>query len=565
MENEIKLGYEIGTGKVVNVRLGHLIVTGITQLSGKTTTLEALIKRSEQKAIVFKTKIGERSFTQGTEIPPFFRDRSDYEFVKSLIEAYTKEKLFLEKGTLMRLTKGSASLLDIKRRVDEEIAAGKLRGLNLEIYTRLQHYLENLIPQIQYANLSKTLTVYDGINIMNLERFGEEAQSLIIQSVLDEVLKTMRDLIIVLPEAWKFSPQKYNNPCKRALEAFIRQGAASGNYIFVDSQDMAGVDKIPLKQISTWILGYQSEKNEVKHTLDQIPLPAKQKPNPEEIMQLRKGQFYVSTYDKVAKAYVQPAWLDDKTAKDIALGKIDVETVAAPHSLVPLSRAQSNGGQAIAEVRFDDSQIRKELTELRIDFFNKIQELQNMQQKQGEHIFALESKPSPALDTQELVAQVLQKMPTQISKASAPVNIDAIVQEVVKRIPHSEGRAYIVAPLEKLRKDFLEEAKALVLSKVSELQEEQKKILKYIEVQGKTLTISWIIEKCLFKDPTSGGIRTRVAEELKRMAADELIGYDPKHGYSPNLKGMIAKYCSQHDAKPDEIESVYNHVLMEML
>ena len=68
MENEIKLGYEIGTGKVVNVRLGHLIVTGITQLSGKTTTLEALIKRSEQKAIVFKTKIGERSFTQGTLI-----------------------------------------------------------------------------------------------------------------------------------------------------------------------------------------------------------------------------------------------------------------------------------------------------------------------------------------------------------------------------------------------------------------------------------------------------------------------------------------------------------------
>src|SRR3990167_11467635 len=135
----IKLGYEIDSGKEVGIKNSHLIVTGITQLSGKTTTLEALIKRSKLKAIVFKTKIGEKSFTQGIDSPPFFRDRSDYEFVKSLIEAYAKEKLFLEKGTLMQLCKGSSSLIDIKQRVDEKIAGG-VKGLKEEIYTRLQHY-----------------------------------------------------------------------------------------------------------------------------------------------------------------------------------------------------------------------------------------------------------------------------------------------------------------------------------------------------------------------------------------------------------------------------------------
>lgn len=180
MLQQIKLGYEIKTGKEVFIRPSHLIVTGITQLSGKTTTLEALIKRSELKAIVFKTKIGERSFREGTLIPPFFRDRSDYEFVKSLIEAYTKEKLHLEKGTLMRLCRGTSNLVDIKVRIDDELATQRPRGLTLEIYTRLQHYLENLIPQIQYANFSKTLNIQEGINIMNLERFTEEAQSLII-------------------------------------------------------------------------------------------------------------------------------------------------------------------------------------------------------------------------------------------------------------------------------------------------------------------------------------------------------------------------------------------------
>jgi len=44
--NKIKLGYEVGTAEEVSIRLSHLIVTGITELSGKTTTLEALIKRS---------------------------------------------------------------------------------------------------------------------------------------------------------------------------------------------------------------------------------------------------------------------------------------------------------------------------------------------------------------------------------------------------------------------------------------------------------------------------------------------------------------------------------------
>ena len=38
----IKLGYEIKTGKEVGIKPSHLIVTGITQLSGKTTTEKTL-------------------------------------------------------------------------------------------------------------------------------------------------------------------------------------------------------------------------------------------------------------------------------------------------------------------------------------------------------------------------------------------------------------------------------------------------------------------------------------------------------------------------------------------
>lgn len=59
MMKDIKIGYELGTAKQISIKASHLIVTGVTQLSGKTTTLEALIKRSGFKAIVFKTKIGQ--------------------------------------------------------------------------------------------------------------------------------------------------------------------------------------------------------------------------------------------------------------------------------------------------------------------------------------------------------------------------------------------------------------------------------------------------------------------------------------------------------------------------
>ena len=558
----IKLGYEIKTGKEIGISPSHLIVTGITQLSGKTTTLEALIKRSGLKAVIFKTKIGEKSFTEGTEVPPFFRDRSDYEFVKSLIEAYAKEKLFLEKGTLMRLCKGSASLVDIKKRVDDELAEGKLRGLKEEIHTRLQHYLENLIPQIQYANLSSTLDIREGINIMNLERFSEEAQSLIIQSVADEVLKTMKGVILVIPEAWKFLPQKYNNPCKRVVESYIRQGATNNNFVWIDSQDMAGVDKIPLKQISTWILGYQSERNEVKHTLDQISLPKKMKPKEEEIMNLRKGHFFLSCYEGVYNVYVQPSWLSNEDAIKIAKGKLDVDKIEAPDNLTPYSIPIQEREQGKVEIRFDDSKIRKDLVELRQDFFNKIQELQNFEQKLASELYNLKAQ-KVEIDEDDLISKVLQKMPPT-SITSQSLNKDEIIKEILLRIPKSTGSVvYEVAPLEKIKKDFLEEAKQKILADIEGLSKEEKKALKYIESRSADISNSELVLKC-FKLKSGGSANVKISKIAQSLRNIEVV---VKAGVRnrPNLKDKIKFFMSTHEATEQEIEQVYNHILMEML
>jgi hypothetical protein len=555
----IKLGYEVETGQEVNINLSHLIATGITQLSGKTTTEEALIERSGKRAIVFKTKVGETGFSKGTVIPPYFKEKSDWQYVQSLLEATLKEKLKFERSWIIEVCKNTDNLLEVKTNIDKKLSGEeRLSGLTRSVYVTLQAYFEMILPQLQYANFSRTLELTDGINIMDLERFSEEIQALVIRSVLDTVLNQFKDTIVVIPEAWKFLPQGRGSPCKLAAEAFIRQGATNGNYIWIDSQDMAGVDKTPLKQISTWILGLQRERNEVEHTLDEIALPNKQKPKPEQIMTLKKGHFYVATPEMTKLVYVQPAWLDEATAIGIAKGEIEISTIKRPEQLVSIQQQIGSNGHAInpEDTKFY-AKITHDIIELRKDFFAKVDQQQKQLDGIGRAVMDLKTS-QPQIDMDEMTSIILQKIPT--------LNRQEIVDEVVKRIPRMTGTVtYEVAPVEKLNKDFLEDAKSQIATLINGLEDEQKKMLKFIEAIGKGTNLTEIMEKCLFLGATSGS-RKRVDEELKAMDSLELIRKDTAHGkFYANLKPKIVKHLEIFTATPQEIDAVYNNILMEML
>ena len=69
-------------------------------------------------------------------------------------------------------------------------------------------------------------------------------------------------------------PQNRRSPVLLAAEELIRKGAAAGNFVWLDSQDIAGVHKNVLRSVGVWILGVQREANEVKRTLNHIPRPA---------------------------------------------------------------------------------------------------------------------------------------------------------------------------------------------------------------------------------------------------------------------------------------------------
>ncbi len=557
--NGIKLGYEVGSAQEVNINISHLIATGITQLSGKTTTEEALIKRSGKRAIVFKTKVGETGFSEGTVIPPYFKEKSDWQYVNSLLEATLKEKLKFERSWIIEVCKNTDNLLQVKANIDKKLSGEeKISGLSRSIYTTLQAYFEMILPQLQYANFSRTLELTDGINIMDLERFSEEIQSLVIRSVLDTVLNQFKDTIVVIPEAWKFLPQERGSPCKLAAEAFIRQGATNGNYLWIDSQDMAGVDKTPLKQISTWILGLQRERNEVIHTLDEIALPNKQKPKPEEIMTLKKGHFFVATPDMTKLVYVQPAWLDEATAIGIAKGEVEISSIKRPEQLVSIQQQVNSNGHAISP---DDTKfyarVTHDLTEIRKDFFAKTDQQQKQLDGIGRAVMDLKTN-QPQIDTDELTSIILQKIPT--------LNRQEIVDEVVKRIPKMTGTVtYQVSPVEKLNKDFLEDAKTQIVTIINGLDDEQKKLLKFCEAIGKGTTLTEIMEKCLFVSATSGGSRQRVTAGLNTMSGLELIRKEPNGKIYGNLKQKITKHLEIFAATAQEIDAVYNNILMEML
>ena len=326
--SEILLGYEIGSGEEVRVPYAHTVVCGQTQASGKTTTLEGMISRADRKvALAFATKQAEGTFSGARRIPPFFRDRADWQFVESILEAMMQERMKYERQWIIRVCKGADSLEEVAANTERALHgdgkhAKAASGYAAGMYLQLSEYFKLILPELKRLKVRMSrdaagLDLAPGLNVMDLTEYSLEMQSLCIASSFERVYK-MRGVISVIPEAWEFIPQGKNTPVKVAAVSLVRKGLGAGNLMWLDSQDIAGVDKPLLKQVGVWILGVQREINEVEHTIAQMPVPKKAKPKPEDVMQLRRGQFYVSFGDVMKHVYVLPAWMPNNVGSAIA-------------------------------------------------------------------------------------------------------------------------------------------------------------------------------------------------------------------------------------------------------
>ena len=572
MKKQIKIGYELDSGEEVKIPLAHTVITGLTQESGKTTCITALVKRSGLKALIIKTKIGEKAISEGTVIPPFYKEDFDWEYASELLESSRKEKLKFERSWIIKYSKDATSLLEFKRNIDDALAEGKLRELEKSVLITLQAYLEKILPELQYAPLSKTLDLRDGINIMDLERFKEETQNLIIRSALNEVLNKEKNCIIVIPECWKYLPEKYNSPVKRPAEAFIRQGATNNNYLFLDSQDVTGISKVILKQVSNWLLGYQREINEIERTLDQIPMSKKDKPKAEDVATLKLGQFYVATSDFTKKIYAQPIWLEDKIAVKVAKGEIDVgdleqPTHIAPYQILPTKPVDMPEIPSGISIDYNKklNELRDDFISNRNDFFTKFEQINETVSKIYSEIFNLK-QTAPKINEDEIVMRVLQKipvMPNRVTGVAYNFNKEEIIMEVLKRIP-SGAVTYEVAPLEKITKDFLQEAKNKILSDISTLSNDSKKTLKYLESRQVGCRTAEIVSKGFFLT-SGGGNQDRVNKSIKELIAIGVAKKDAGGTSFGMLKDRIKELLTVHNATEQEIEQIYNHILVNLL
>lgn len=356
---DVHLGFAVGTGEPVSVPVRHLAVTGQTQLSGKTTTLEALVARSGLRAIAFVTKRAEGGFSSGHPLPPYFRERADWQFVSSVLEATLRERLKFERSWIMRACKGARSLADVRRNV--QTAMLKAKGMSADVYLTLDHYLDIVIPQVERLPYVDEMRLRDGLNVMDLSSYTMELQALVIRSVLEWTYEEADNTLVIIPEAWEFVPQQRGSPVLLACEQLIRKGGASRNFVWLDSQDIAGVHKNILRSVGVWIIGVQRERNEVRRALDHIPGGVR-KPGVDDVMGLERGQFFACWEKTVVKVYVQPQWMIQSDARNVALGKFSPDVFAAPKRKIEKEDVVNE--REAAALREENASLRRRIQEL---------------------------------------------------------------------------------------------------------------------------------------------------------------------------------------------------------
>jgi hypothetical protein len=549
-ERRIPLGFEVGTGRPVEIPVRHLAVTGQTQESGKTTTLEALVARSGLRAIAFVTKRGESAFAQGRRITPYFRDRADWQFVDQLLEAQLREKNKFLRPWIIRICRSTRTLADVHRAVKQALTKAKAASLNEGVYTQLDAYLELIVPEIGRARLADGIHLEPGLNVMDVSGYATPMQMLFVRSAIEWVNERERGVVTIIPEAWEFIPEGKGSPVKAAAEALVRKGAGLGNYVWVDSQDMAGVDKVILRGCPVWLIGVQREANEIKRNLANIPAGIRH-PKPAEIAHLGRGQFFACWAEETTKTYVQPAWLETDQARAVARGERRAEAVTPPAP--PREEASAMCERC--------PQLETELTDTRRQRDRLAREASELGTVKGQ----LEAARREAREAREAAAAgealgaALERFVSR--GAAAQVSVEEIVGKVMARLPSGAGGAAIqLVPVEKLRKDFQQKEADRIVATVDGFKNLAKQTLRLLVAIDGTRLFQKTINERLGR-ATRGGSVADLGTVVKELSELGLVSVDPKAGVAARVREKIGEDLAVYQATPAEIEQTYQAVL----
>jgi len=496
---KILVGFETGTGSPISMDLHHLAIFGMTQLSGKTTALEAFISRSGLMAIAFRTKRGETGFTQFSQIPAYYRPRADWVYLESLIDAALHERVKFEpgmRGAIMRVTRGSKDLEDVQQRCEEQ--ASTTRGAFMrDVYEKLGAYLKLIVPEIQRHTFSDRIELSKGVNVMDLTAMRRETQSLVIASSMEYVMEKMKDVVVVVPEAWEHIPQGRRTPVSLSAEAFIRKGAGIGNYLWIDSQDIGGVDKTVLRQVDNWLLGRMREAHEVERVIKQL-LGLKLKP--QEIQTLGLGHFFAAIGNKVYRIYALPATVPEEAGRRVALGEISPEDIRDRYITPQAKRLE--GDDLVWKERYDKEvpRLKEEITRLEGELEKATAQVGQLTKKASHEVGELQTRLKKYEDLKRALAGLLpQVMPAPAGEESLSVALTPAATNIVLK----------PAQVESIQLSAVQGMPGKVLQVVVEdgLAEDGKQFI-FSRIRDGLSERGW--------DPGTGNINIAIAELIKR-------------------------------------------------
>lgn len=321
----IPLGFEVGTGEPVNIPRGHTFVTGQTQLSGKTTTLLAIVARSNRNALAFITKRGEKM--DGRRIRPFLPREGErpihWRFVESIMASALGQKdMRFDRWFILNAAKGAKSLADVRINVGR--LREKAKGETQNRYELIGEYLDLVLPEMRALNASHTLELNPGLSVIDISGHSLQLQAMVIRAALEQINQHEKGVLTVFPEAWEFCPRDRMTPAKSEAIAMARKGAVLGNLLLSDSQDIAGVDTVLRQAASVWLLGVQREANELKRSLAVVKSTGTAVPKPRDMATLSVGQFFACWGSNAIKTYVRPDGMSEADARGVAMGELRV-------------------------------------------------------------------------------------------------------------------------------------------------------------------------------------------------------------------------------------------------
>lgn len=448
----IKIGYDTEAEELFYADVTHTLFTGITR-HGKSEAMKALATEAEEEGysiLLFDVKSKRDYEDIGQEIPVYMKESTDPMTLKGLLEADADLSLNFQLSEIIQVCERGDDyeevLEEVNRMMDDEdthpVTVNKLRVI--------RYLLQEMIEDMETVEISDSLELQDGINVMDLSDVADSVKQVAIAASVDEILDNHEKVIVGVDEAHNFIPQQGKPPANEPIVDIIREGAASDIWVWLSDQTLTGVDKEPLKQVKMWLLGSQREKNEAKHVIEQIPGRSKYSKN--DVMTLEKGHFIVTVDDRSTMVYIQPVWMDDETALDIVGGEIDMTEATKPDEdeLEELEDALAEANSTISDLRqkLESRDKRIEDLESTIDKLNRQMEEEDEPEvaRRGETFIPDEEAVKRIVDDylegqdldvgEEIIAEIVdEKIREFVDEVEAPgeVAVDVTKSTIVVR------------------------------------------------------------------------------------------------------------------------------------